>query len=29
MTWTSDNNWIVAHSTLVALLMISWLYIPA
>jgi hypothetical protein len=29
MAWTSDSKWIVAHSTLVALLIISWVYIPA
>ena len=29
MTWMSDSKWIVTHSTLVALLMISWVYIPA
>jgi hypothetical protein len=29
MTWTSDSKWILAHSTLVTLLLISWVYIPA
>ena len=29
MTWTSDSKWIVVHSTLVTLIMLSWAYIPA
>jgi hypothetical protein len=29
MTWTSDGKWIVVHSTLVTLVMLSWACIPA
>jgi len=29
MTWTSDGAWIVTHSMLVVLVMLSWAYIPA
>ena len=29
MTWTSDSKWIVVHSTLVTLVILSWAYIPA
>ena len=29
MTWTSDSKWIVVHSTLATLLILSWAYIPA
>ena len=29
MTWNSDGKWIVVHSTLVTLVMLSWAYIPA
>jgi len=29
MTLTSDGKWIVIHSALVTLFMLSWAYIPA
>ena len=29
MTRTSDSTWIVIHSILVTLLLLSWAYIPA
>jgi hypothetical protein len=29
MTWASDGKWIVIHSTLATLLILSWAYIPA
>jgi hypothetical protein len=29
MTWTPDNTWIVIHSMLITLLLLSWAYIPA
>ena len=29
MTWTSDAPWVVLYSALVALLLLSWTYVPA
>jgi hypothetical protein len=29
MTWTSDTKWIVVHSTLVTLLTLAWVFVPA
>jgi hypothetical protein len=29
MTWTFDSKWMVIESTMVILLTLSWVYIPA
>lgn len=29
MTWASDNTWMVIHSIFVAMLVLSWMYLPA
>jgi hypothetical protein len=29
MTWTSDSTWIAIESTLVSVMLLLWIYIPA